>query len=98
MRLRTPSLRPLAALDQREGVSPLGAFVSVAQDEVRSLATAAARRFAAGAPRGPLDGIPLPVKDEIDCRPYPTSVGTSFLGRSPASDASVSAPTQTWAG
>jgi Asp-tRNA(Asn)/Glu-tRNA(Gln) amidotransferase A subunit family amidase len=31
-----------------------------------------------------LDGVPVAVKDEVDMMPYPTTVGTKFLGRTPA--------------
>jgi Asp-tRNA(Asn)/Glu-tRNA(Gln) amidotransferase A subunit family amidase len=40
----------------------------------------ATRRHKAGRPLGPLDGVPIGVKDEIDMVPYPTTVGTRFLG------------------
>jgi Asp-tRNA(Asn)/Glu-tRNA(Gln) amidotransferase A subunit family amidase len=39
---------------------------------------------------GPLDGVPIAVKDELDQVPYATTAGTRFLGREPASsDATV---------
>lgn len=62
--------------------------VFIAQDEadVLSQAQASARRWAAGAPLGPLDGVPVAVKDELDMVPYPTSVGTRFLGHGPATE------------
>jgi Asp-tRNA(Asn)/Glu-tRNA(Gln) amidotransferase A subunit family amidase len=31
------------------------------------------------------DGVPVAVKDEVDMVPYPTTVGTAFLGKTPAS-------------
>ncbi len=33
-----------------------------------------------------LEGVPIAVKDEVDMVPYPTTVGTSFLGTSPATE------------
>lgn len=65
-----------------------GLHVFVAQDEADALAQAEAsqRRWAAGAPLGPLDGVPVAVKDELDMVPYPTTVGTRFLGRGPATE------------
>lgn len=62
--------------------------IFLAQDEslVLAQAEASAKRWAAGAPKGPLDGIPVAIKDELDLAPYPTTVGTRFLGRSPATE------------
>ncbi|HBB18087.1 MAG TPA: hypothetical protein DCZ97_14220 [Syntrophus sp. (in: bacteria)] len=31
-------------------------------------------------------GVPVAVKDEIDMTPYPTTVGTAFLGKTPAKE------------
>ncbi len=42
-------------------------------------ALAADRRFAEGKPLGPLDGLPVPVKDEVDIEGLPTFGGTAFL-------------------
>lgn len=51
-------LRRIAALD-----GTLGAYVSVHADAARTAADAAECRFHAGAPLGPLDGVPVAVKD-----------------------------------
>lgn len=32
-----------------------------------------------GEPLSALDGVPIAVKDEIDCRPYPTTGKSSFI-------------------
>ena len=69
---------------------PLRAFIAVDRADVLGQARESARRHARGAPLGPLDGVPVAVKDEIDQRPYGTTIGTAFLGRTPASvDATV---------
>jgi Asp-tRNA(Asn)/Glu-tRNA(Gln) amidotransferase A subunit family amidase len=34
----------------------------------------------------PLDGVPVAIKDEFDMRPYPTTVGTAFLGTDPVQE------------
>jgi len=52
-------------------------------------AAAAARRFAQGRPLGPLDGMPLVVKDSIDIAGLPSTHGTSFLTEPAAGDAVV---------
>ncbi len=69
---------------------PLRVFIAQSADDLMEQARASAARHAAGAPLGPLDGVPIAVKDEIDQRPYPSTVGTTFLGREPcAADAEV---------
>ncbi|MBW2454710.1 MAG: amidase [Deltaproteobacteria bacterium] len=60
------------------------------RDDLMAQAQASAERYRAGSPLGPLDGVPVAVKDELDQTPYPTTVGTRFLGKAPASaDAEV---------
>lgn len=68
---------------------PLRAFIAVRNDDVMAQAAAAARRFQEGRPLGPFDGVPVAVKDEVDQVPYPTTVGTSFLGKSPVQEDST---------
>jgi Asp-tRNA(Asn)/Glu-tRNA(Gln) amidotransferase A subunit family amidase len=58
---------------------PLRAIIAQDADDVLRQARESAARWRAGAPLGPLDGIPVAVKDELDQVPYPTTVGTSFL-------------------
>lgn len=69
-----------------QGQPPLRALVAQDEADVLDQAGAADRRRDQGQVVGPLEGIPVAVKDEIDQRGYPTSVGTSFLGREPAAD------------
>jgi Asp-tRNA(Asn)/Glu-tRNA(Gln) amidotransferase A subunit family amidase len=69
---------------------PMRTFIAHDSADLAAQAKASAARWAAGEPLGPLDGVPIAVKDELDQTPYPTTVGTSFLGTSPAtSDATV---------
>jgi Asp-tRNA(Asn)/Glu-tRNA(Gln) amidotransferase A subunit family amidase len=63
---------------------PLRVFIAQNERDIMSQAKESAERYAGGKPLGPLDGVPIAVKDEVDQRPYPTTVGTTFLGRSPA--------------
>jgi Asp-tRNA(Asn)/Glu-tRNA(Gln) amidotransferase A subunit family amidase len=60
---------------------PLRLFIAQSEQDLLEQAHDSAERLARGAPAGPLEGIPIAVKDEIDQRGYPTTVGTCFLGR-----------------
>lgn len=75
-------LEAIAASDQ--GEQPMRAFLPPNREDVLAQARASAQRIASGSSLGPLDGVPVAVKDEVDLRPYPTSVGTAFLGNAPA--------------
>ncbi len=67
-----------------DGEAPLRAFIAIAREDVLRQAGEAAARFRKGEPIGPLDGVPVAVKDEVDMTPYPTTVGTRILGSEPA--------------
>ena len=71
---RSPSLGPL--LDR---------------DEARALEAARGSdaRIAKGEVRGPLEGIPIAIKEEVDVVGLPTRVGTGFLPRTPAGEDSL---------
>jgi Asp-tRNA(Asn)/Glu-tRNA(Gln) amidotransferase A subunit family amidase len=69
---------------------PLLAMIFVDREDVLKQARQATARIKAGQPLSVFDGVPVAVKDEIDMRPFPTKVGTSFLGKSPClEDATV---------
>ncbi|MFZ5878975.1 MAG: amidase [Chloroflexota bacterium] len=79
-----------AIADSNAANPPLRALIAVDRDEVLRMARESTQRFQEGHPLGPFDGVPVAVKDELDMTPYPTMVGTSFLGKSPATmDATV---------
>ena len=65
---------------------PLRAVIAVNREDVMKQAREAAQRIKAGKRLSVFDGVPVAVKDEIDMVPYPTTVGTSFLGKSPAKE------------
>jgi Asp-tRNA(Asn)/Glu-tRNA(Gln) amidotransferase A subunit family amidase len=68
----------------------LNAFVTIDDDGARRAAARARDRLARGADRGPLDGIPVAVKDLIDSAGVPTTMGSRhFAGHLPAADAVV---------
>jgi len=59
----------------------LNAFITLEPDRVLEDARAADRRRAAGAALGALHGLPIPVKDSLNTRDYPTTAGTPALRR-----------------
>jgi len=72
------------------GDQDLKLFIAVYKEDVLSQAKASTERFAKKKPLSLLDGVPIAVKDEVDMLPYPTTVGTRFLGKKPAArDAEV---------
>lgn len=63
-----------------DAVNPLlNAIVARRDDRVLAEARASERRFAEGRPLGPLDGVPLTVKDSLYWRDLPTTCGTAAL-------------------
>jgi Asp-tRNA(Asn)/Glu-tRNA(Gln) amidotransferase A subunit family amidase len=74
--------RALAASDAAS--PPLRAMIATNADDLIAQARESADRYAAGNTLGPLDGVPVAVKDELDQLPYPTTIGTRFTGRAPA--------------
>lgn len=83
--------RVLAAIEKTEQAeSPLRLFIAIDSEDVHRQAKEAAARLADGKPLSILDGVPIAIKDELDMVPFPTTVGTGFLGREPAhEDATV---------
>lgn len=77
---------------------PLRAMVAVERDNVLEQARQSAERIKSGRPLGIFDGVPVAVKEEFDLLPYPTTVGTSFLGKSPCQEDSTVAARMRGAG
>jgi aspartyl-tRNA(Asn)/glutamyl-tRNA(Gln) amidotransferase subunit A len=76
----------LARIRQADGV--LGAYVGVDEESVRSQAKAADLRRAAGHALGPLDGLPIAVKDLCEIEGQATSCGSrAWAGRRSAATA-----------
>jgi Asp-tRNA(Asn)/Glu-tRNA(Gln) amidotransferase A subunit family amidase len=71
-------LRAVANSDRN--LPPLRAFIASYREDILEQARASAARYRAGTTLGFLDGVPVAVKDELDMMPYPTTVGTRFLG------------------
>ena len=75
-----------AVADADDDPRPLRAFRAIDRADVERQARASGERHHAGRPLSLLDGVPVAVKDEVDQVPYGTTVGTSFLGQSPATE------------
>ena len=69
---------------------PLRAIIAMDREDVLNQAREATLRIQEGRALSVFDGVPVAVKDELDMLPFPTTVGTAFLGKSPCKeDASV---------
>ena len=78
----------LARIDATD--ARVGAFLAVAAERARARAAAADERAARGARLGPLDGVPLAVKDLFLTRGVATTAGSRILeGFTPPYDAAV---------
>jgi Asp-tRNA(Asn)/Glu-tRNA(Gln) amidotransferase A subunit family amidase len=73
-----------AIAEDDAGPRPLRAIVACQREDVMAQARASAQRFREERSLGVLDGVPVAVKEEFDMVPYPTTVGTRFLGALPA--------------
>ena len=71
------------------GAVPMRAFIACNREDVMTQARVSTKRIQAGNPLSVLDGVPVAIKDEVDQIPYPTTVGTSFLGKTPAREDST---------
>ena len=52
------------------------AFLQIKDEKVFAAAEASAERYKNGKPLGPLDGVPVAVKDEVDLDGYEKSIGS----------------------
>ncbi|MCP4604625.1 MAG: amidase [Proteobacteria bacterium] len=77
----------LEAMTQSNQLNPpMRIMKTFDKEDVMRQARESTERFENKCPLGPFDGVPVIVKDELDQVPYPTKVGTSFLGREPATE------------
>ncbi|MFJ3904465.1 amidase family protein [Streptomyces sp. NPDC090025] len=93
-RLRDGSLTSTAltrlCLDRIAAANPVLNAVLAIDATALDQAAAADARYAAGTPYGPLDGIPVLVKDSIDTAGFASTAGSRLLaGSPPRSDAAV---------
>ena len=79
-----------ALLARAAANASLTAFITLDPDGVRAAARLADRRRASGASLGPLHGVPLALKDNLDTADLPTSGGTPGLkGHRPKRNAAI---------
>jgi aspartyl-tRNA(Asn)/glutamyl-tRNA(Gln) amidotransferase subunit A len=62
----------------------INAMYAIDADGALAQARAAEQRFQTGAPLGPLDGVPITIKDNIAVAGFPTPVGTAAGDMAPA--------------
>ncbi len=75
----------LEAIESSQRDEPkMNIFIAWNADDLLAQARASTDRYQRGVPIGPMDGVPVAVKDEVDMLPFPTTVGTRFLGQAPA--------------
>ncbi len=79
-----------ALIDRAARAAGLNAFVTMDADRLRQAARAADRDRADNRPLGPLHGVPLAIKDNIDVAGFATTAGTPALaGHRPVRNAPV---------
>ncbi len=79
-----------ALLARASANANLGAFITIDPDYVRAAARKADQARASGASLGPLHGVPLALKDNLDTAELPTSAGTPGLaGNRPKRNAAI---------
>ncbi|MFZ0736541.1 MAG: amidase [Candidatus Acidiferrales bacterium] len=93
--LRTRKVSPVELLDavlaRIESLNPkLNAFITVTAEEARAEARKAEREILRGRYRGPLHGVPIPVKDNFETKGIRTTAGSKILADYvPTEDADV---------
>lgn len=66
----------------RESCNPqlhMSFFINYDTEDILKQATESTLRYERGEPISVLDGVLIAIKDEIDCTPYPTTGGTTWL-------------------
>ncbi|XP_039009507.1 fatty acid amide hydrolase-like isoform X2 [Hibiscus syriacus] len=58
---------------------PMSFFINYDAEDILRQARESTLRYKRGNPISTLDGVPIAIKDEIDCSPYPTTGGTKWL-------------------
>ncbi|KAD5802549.1 hypothetical protein E3N88_13909 [Mikania micrantha] len=72
--------RLISAVEQSSGPAmDMSFFISHDARDILRQATESTLRYQRGEPISVLDGVPIAIKDEIDCMPYPTTGGSKWL-------------------
>src|SRR5262249_43259570 len=66
-------------LARAQHCAKLNAFITLEPDTVLEAARAADQKRASGAELGALHGLPIPIKDSVNTKDYPTTGGTPAL-------------------
>lgn len=78
----------LARIDARDG--EVQAFCALDADGARRAADQSAARYAAGQPLSSIDGMPVGIKDNIEAKSMPTTIGSEiFAGHDTGRDAAI---------
>lgn len=78
----------LATIDEREPI--VKAWVVINKEGARAAAQESDRRYQAGTPLSPIDGMPIGVKDLIETKDMPTQMGSpAFTGSFPKRDSAL---------
>ena len=70
-------------IESEKGNKPLRAFLTYNPEDIMNQAEASEERFRKGKTLSVLDGVPIPIKDQLDVKGYPTVMGTGFLPKTP---------------
>ncbi|PIK50303.1 putative fatty acid amide hydrolase-like [Apostichopus japonicus] len=74
----------IARVEESNSLKPgLCAVTQMDQESARKMARESSERVAKGCPCSVLDGIPILIKEELNCAPYHAKCGTSFMGKMP---------------
>lgn len=71
----------LETIDKTTRDAALNAFIEWHREAALEMAEASTQRYRTGDSLGPLDGVPVAIKDEFDIIDYRTRAGTTFRGR-----------------
>ncbi|KAJ3315165.1 hypothetical protein HDV04_004306 [Boothiomyces sp. JEL0838] len=76
---------------EEDGAKDVGvkALLKYAREDILKQAQASKIRYQSGKTLGPLDGVPIAVKDEMNALPYNTNVGTVCIDIKPEEDAVI---------
>ncbi|KAI8899049.1 Asp-tRNAAsn/Glu-tRNAGln amidotransferase A subunit and related amidase [Globomyces pollinis-pini] len=75
--------------EDKERDDGIHAIIKYNRDELIKQAEASTARYKKGNPIGPLDGVPISIKDEMHALPYSTDMGTNFINIIPTRDTAV---------